>query len=381
MDREEHEVSPERGFRPWLEEIQEKFASTFLGHFYFTQYIKLMDIFKVAAEYNPQENANEEKPVMGRRLPWLIFIPIIFTLRLIRLGLSLVAIVLRRPPVTRHDMVVWFRTELRRLRRIRRRGKTNIIMKAIERKLLPSDDEMNLFDIFLANIPLMRNLLALFCFKQTTFEEPEAEEIRAPKRKPENPRKRAASDSSTSGLDLNEKLDKYAEEESDELSEYDDASYDPDEEKKSDLSASLSNASDIVENDTSPGSKILNKTFDEVAFKSPQIVKKLYANKSSDQISTNGSSYGGTALNFEQKQSEATEVDQQPKNENENNLLSVEGKNNGIPDIVVIAPSPIKRTDDDSLPESQRSEAQKVNSCPNIGPNRRTKQRQHKPYN
>lgn len=74
--------------------------------------------------------------------------------------------------------VVSLRSELRRARRIRRRGKVNIVLKAKERKVLPrSGAETNVTEVFLADKPLLRNLLSLFCFQQYSFEEPQAEEI------------------------------------------------------------------------------------------------------------------------------------------------------------------------------------------------------------
>lgn len=97
--------SPEHGLRSWLENMQENFASTYLGHFFFTQYVKLVDTLKGVAEYNPTQKEDDDSPAVERRLPWLFFIPIVITLRLIRLGLSLVALIMRRPPISRIDVV------------------------------------------------------------------------------------------------------------------------------------------------------------------------------------------------------------------------------------------------------------------------------------
>lgn len=75
--------------------------------------------------------------------------------------------------------MVWFRAELRRARKIRRRGHLNIILKAKEKKLLPDTGaETSIYDIFLADRPLISNLLTLFCLRQTIFEE--VEEIHPP---------------------------------------------------------------------------------------------------------------------------------------------------------------------------------------------------------
>lgn len=85
--------------------MQENVASTYLGQFLFSQYIKVMDTLKGVAEYNPEHKKDDDNPTVDRHLSWLIFIPIVFALRLIRLGLSLVALVFRRSPVTRNDVV------------------------------------------------------------------------------------------------------------------------------------------------------------------------------------------------------------------------------------------------------------------------------------
>lgn len=101
--------SPEKGLRPWLDSVQERFASTYIGHFAFTQYVKVVDTLKGVAEFNPDhskgDDGGDDSPTVGRRLPWMLFIPIVFALRLTRLGLSLMALIMRNPPVSRNDVV------------------------------------------------------------------------------------------------------------------------------------------------------------------------------------------------------------------------------------------------------------------------------------
>lgn len=89
-----------------MENTQESFASTYLGHFIFTQYVYLVDALKSVAEYNPaQKDDDDESPAVERRLPWILFIPIVIMMRSIRLGLSLMALVIKRPPISRNDVV------------------------------------------------------------------------------------------------------------------------------------------------------------------------------------------------------------------------------------------------------------------------------------
>lgn len=81
----------------------------------------------------------------------------------------------------------------------------------------------------------------------------------------------------------------------------------------------------------------MNKTFDEVAFRSPQIAKKLYSSKSPDEATENGSKPHGAILEFGEKE---TDGDRKTQNGDGNNELSAKAMQNGTPEIVITAASP-----------------------------------------
>lgn len=67
------------------------------------QYTRINSPAKQQNDQETQETINE--PPLTRPLPWIFFIPMLIALRMVRTGLSLVALLLRKNPVTPQVMV------------------------------------------------------------------------------------------------------------------------------------------------------------------------------------------------------------------------------------------------------------------------------------
>lgn len=118
MDEEEVEEVQSSRVMTCLTRVSERVASTAIGQYAIRKLDNILWTVEKSAKWSlPQytrlsspakEKEEQEKiqePPLTRPLPWIFFIPMLVALRMIRTGLSLVALVLRKGPVTPAMMV------------------------------------------------------------------------------------------------------------------------------------------------------------------------------------------------------------------------------------------------------------------------------------
>lgn len=115
------------GFYDKIYGMAEKFAGTRIGQFVIERCDHLLRSIEETAKWSLPKDTLRVKLV--RPFNWLIFLMLIVALRLIRVTLSIGALLIGNRPVTAHDMVYFLQTRRRKLRAIRLDG-----LKQIQRR-------------------------------------------------------------------------------------------------------------------------------------------------------------------------------------------------------------------------------------------------------
>ncbi|XP_028894231.2 transcription factor stalky isoform X1 [Zeugodacus cucurbitae] len=224
-------------------QMMERFSSMRIGQFVLERGDRVLRVFEDTAKWSlPQDKADE---TLVRPLPWLPFLFLIVFLRQLRIWLSLVALLIGDGPVTASSLVYFIQTRRRKLRSIRMHGLKAIQQREEERKAAESDHNSlvvrlsKLFTtamcrprihcepagvVFSANNPAMQELLRPI----------ESPRFRFNKRQRED-------DSPEVELSCSQLLTKYANENSDDDSDYIPILEDEDTNNESTISANTSN--------------------------------------------------------------------------------------------------------------------------------------------
>ncbi|XP_039956126.1 uncharacterized protein DDB_G0284459 isoform X1 [Bactrocera tryoni] len=123
-------------------QMMERFSSMRIGQFVLERVDRVLRIFEDTAKWSlPQDKADE---TLVRPLPWLPFLVLIVFLRQVRIWLSLVALLIGDGPVTASSIVYFVQTRRRKLRSIRMHGLKAIQQREEERKAMLCEHENSL---------------------------------------------------------------------------------------------------------------------------------------------------------------------------------------------------------------------------------------------
>ncbi|XP_023178109.2 signal transducer and activator of transcription B isoform X1 [Drosophila hydei] len=105
-----------------VREQAERFASTRLGQFVIERADRGLKLIEDTTKWSLPQDKNSSSAVLERPLPWAPFLMLIVALRLVRIWLSLGALVIGNGPVSPSDMIYFIQTRRRKLRAIRVHG-------------------------------------------------------------------------------------------------------------------------------------------------------------------------------------------------------------------------------------------------------------------
>lgn len=126
-------------------------ATTRLGGFVYRRIDSVLSTVEKTAKWSlPQpvptegDEANSDgskisAPPLIRPLPWMLFLPALVVMRMVRVGLSLLALMVGRPPVTPASVVHFVQNKRRKLRALKYRGQK---LGRISRAEAKADDEL-----------------------------------------------------------------------------------------------------------------------------------------------------------------------------------------------------------------------------------------------
>ncbi|XP_053965485.1 uncharacterized protein LOC128867905 isoform X1 [Anastrepha ludens] len=250
-ERSETEIEPE----PVLEattsgsvlfdkayQLMERFSSTRIGQFVLERGDRVLRIFEDTAKWSLPHDKKD--PCLVRPLPWLPFLVLIIIMRQLRLGLSLVALLIGNGPVTAHSLVYFIQTRRRKLRSIRMNG-----MKAIQEWENARKSQKN--DIIGDVMSKLSKIITVGVYRPRihcqpageVFSAPDMQDLLRPRFRQKRPRE---DDCPESDLRCNQLLSIYANANSD-----DDSDYMPIQEEEDALNESTPSASSGYSMDTS----------------------------------------------------------------------------------------------------------------------------------
>ncbi|KAM7341979.1 jabba isoform 2-T4 [Cochliomyia hominivorax] len=215
-DIEVIELTQQKTFYDRITRLMEKFASNRLGQMIIEKTDRVMKVAEDTAKWSlPQDDDIQ----LERPLPWIFFLTFIVLLRVLRIWLSVASYIVGAQPVTPYTMVYYIQTKRRRLRAIKVQGLKAIRNRETESTLMYSSNK---------NMSFMGKLRKLFssaiCKPGQQREVPTrmiyCQDNKATN-KTERPKKRPRDeDQADQNLTLDEMLDKYANEDSDNDSDY-----------------------------------------------------------------------------------------------------------------------------------------------------------------
>ncbi|XP_037955923.1 uncharacterized protein LOC119685648 isoform X2 [Teleopsis dalmanni] len=133
---EEIEIITRHGIYNKVYEMAEKFASTYVGQFAIDRGDRLLKTVEETAKWSLPHNKSDAK--LERPLSWFPFLSLIITLRLTRMWLSIAALMIGNSPVTPQNMVYFIQTRRRKLRAIRMHGIKAIRKREMEANAMKS---------------------------------------------------------------------------------------------------------------------------------------------------------------------------------------------------------------------------------------------------
>nr|XP_036225888.1 uncharacterized protein LOC106627334 isoform X2 [Bactrocera oleae] len=123
-------------------QVMERFSSMRIGQYVLERVDRVLRIFEDTAKWSlPQDKADE---TLVRPLSWLPFLVLIMLLRQIRIWLSLAALLIGDGPVTANSLVYFIQTRRRKLRSIRMHGLKAMQQREEERKALLCEHDNSL---------------------------------------------------------------------------------------------------------------------------------------------------------------------------------------------------------------------------------------------
>ncbi|XP_017961766.1 uncharacterized protein DDB_G0283357 isoform X3 [Drosophila navojoa] len=121
-DDEVSELQRPPSFYQKVREQVERFASTRLGQFVIERADRGLKLIEDTTKWSLPQDKNSSSAVLERPLPWGPFLLLIIVLRLVRIWLSVGALMIGNGPVTPTDMIYFIQTRRRKLRAIRVHG-------------------------------------------------------------------------------------------------------------------------------------------------------------------------------------------------------------------------------------------------------------------
>ncbi|XP_023299751.2 uncharacterized protein DDB_G0281497 isoform X4 [Lucilia cuprina] len=215
---EEIEISQKKTMYDRITDVMEKFASTRVGQMMIEKTDRVLKVVEDTAKWSLPQDDNEIK--LERPLPWIFFLTLIVWLRVFRIWLSVASYIVGAQPVTPHTIVYYMQTKRRRLRAIRVQGLKSIRSREIETTVMYSSNK---------NVTFMGKLRKLFdsaICKPGQHREVPARRIFAQDGKSskepatERSSKRPRDEEVDQNLTVDEMLEKYANEDSDNDSDY-----------------------------------------------------------------------------------------------------------------------------------------------------------------
>ncbi|XP_037815928.1 uncharacterized protein LOC119606474 isoform X2 [Lucilia sericata] len=215
---EEIELSQKKTMYDRITEVMEKFASTRVGQMMIEKTDRVLKVVEDTAKWSLPQDDNEIQ--LERPLPWIFFLTLIVWLRVLRIWLSVASYIVGAQPVTPHTIVYYMQTKRRRLRAIRVQGLKSIRSREIENTVMYSSNK---------NVTFMGKLRKLFdsaICKPGQHREVPARRIFAQDGKgskestTERSSKRPRDEEVDQNLTVDEMLEKYANEDSDNDSDY-----------------------------------------------------------------------------------------------------------------------------------------------------------------
>ncbi|KNC32834.1 hypothetical protein FF38_01724 [Lucilia cuprina] len=215
---EEIEISQKKTMYDRITDVMEKFASTRVGQMMIEKTDRVLKVVEDTAKWSLPQDDNEIK--LERPLPWIFFLTLIVWLRVFRIWLSVASYIVGAQPVTPHTIVYYMQTKRRRLRAIRVQGLKSIRSREIETTVMYSSNK---------NVTFMGKLRKLFdsaICKPGQHREVPARRIFAQDGKgskepaTERSSKRPRDEEVDQNLTVDEMLEKYANEDSDNDSDY-----------------------------------------------------------------------------------------------------------------------------------------------------------------
>ncbi|XP_030559048.1 flocculation protein FLO11 isoform X2 [Drosophila novamexicana] len=121
-DDEVSELQRPPSFYQKVREQAERFASTRLGQFVIERADRALKLIEDTTKWSLPQDKNSSAVVLERPLPWASFLLLIVLLRLARIWVSLGALMIGNAPVSPTDMIYFIQTRRRKLRAIRVHG-------------------------------------------------------------------------------------------------------------------------------------------------------------------------------------------------------------------------------------------------------------------
>ncbi|XP_064543953.1 putative uncharacterized protein DDB_G0288537 isoform X2 [Drosophila montana] len=121
-DDEVSELQRPPSFYQKVREQAERFASTRLGQFVIERADRALKLIEDTTKWSLPQDKNSSAVVLERPLPWASFLLLIVLLRLARIWVSLGALMIGNGPVSPTDMIYFIQTRRRKLRAIRVHG-------------------------------------------------------------------------------------------------------------------------------------------------------------------------------------------------------------------------------------------------------------------
>uniref|UniRef100_A0A1I8QAM9 Uncharacterized protein n=1 Tax=Stomoxys calcitrans TaxID=35570 RepID=A0A1I8QAM9_STOCA len=116
-DIEEIEIPQNKTMLERMQIVLEKFAQTRMGQMALEGCDRVLKVLEETAKWGVPQDENDTK--LERPLPWLFFIPLIVWIRVIRFWLTIGSLMVGGPPITPQNMVYNIQVKRRRLRAIR----------------------------------------------------------------------------------------------------------------------------------------------------------------------------------------------------------------------------------------------------------------------
>ncbi|XP_065367321.1 myb-like protein V isoform X2 [Calliphora vicina] len=215
---EEIDIAQQKTFSDRITQAMEKFASNRMGQWMIERTDRVLKVLEDTAKWSlPQDDTELQ---LERPLPWIFFLTLIVWLRVFRIWLSVGSYIVGSQPVTPHTMVYYMQTKRRRLRAIRVQGLKSIRYREIETTVMHSSSN---------NVTFMGKLRKLFSSaicKPGQHREVPARRVfvqdgKGAKDSSERSTKRPRDDDAADlNLTVDEMLEKYANEDSDNDSDY-----------------------------------------------------------------------------------------------------------------------------------------------------------------